>query len=184
MIETVNIDKDSFGHWLSGFVDGEGCFGIYCYGKKKGSEFDFGLLSFEFSIQLREDDRDILEEIQRYFNCGTIAEGSRRKARAEGKVNARDQVKFCCRKVSDIVGIIVPNFNKYPLRAKKKSDFEIWKRAVLLQVESIHIRGNLHRQICDYPECIAIREQIFGLAKELRSTRNPGLQRSTNSLIN
>ena len=184
MIEIVNIDKDSFGHWLSGFVDGEGCFGIYCYSNKRTNEFNPGALSFEFSIQLREDDRDILEEIQRYFNCGHLAVGSRRKARAEGKVNARDQIKFSCKKLSEILGAIIPHFDEYPLRAKKRGDFEIWKRAVLLQVESARIRGDNNKRICDYPECVAIREQVFALAKELRSTRNPGLQRSTNSLIN
>jgi hypothetical protein len=175
-------EKDRFGNWLSGFVDGEGCFGIYCYKRGKIKSFDSGFLSFEFSIQLREDDRPVLERIKEYLNCGNLVTGSRAKMRKDGHPNARDQVKFCCRKLEELHNHIVPQFDRYPLRSKKQNDFILWKKALLLQVESIKIRGN--KQIYLFPECVKLRNDVYAIASEMRSTRNPALQRSQNSFIN
>lgn len=178
----IDTEKVAFGHWLSGFVDGEGCFGIYCYRKGKVKSF-VGLLSFEFAIQLREDDRAILEEIRDYLGCGTVGMTSKAKARKNGMTNARDQVKFTCRDLESLRGKIVPHFERFPLRGKKAGDFEIWKRALDLQVLSVEMRGNKYRPIASVPECMGIREEIFELAVQLRESRNPGIQRSTKSLI-
>jgi len=173
------IETSQFGNWLSGFVDGEGCFGIYCY---KATDASFGCLGFEFSIQLREDDMPILEQIKTFLHCGQVGFSSRKKARSRG-CNAMDQAKYTCRRLDDLCTKIVPQFEQYPLKAKKKKDFEIWKEALWLQQKSVILRKNKNKRILDYPECIVLREKIFSLAKQLRSGRNSRLQRSCNSLI-
>jgi hypothetical protein len=178
----IETERDAFGHWLSGFVDGEGCFGIYCYKQGKVESF-VGILSFEFSIQLREDDRAILEKIKAYFGCGTLAKGSRARSRSKGHPNARDQYKFSCRKIEDLTTKVVPHFEKYPLRSKKAGDFEIWKKALELQILSFRLRGGKTRPIKGLPECVKIREDILGLAVRLRAGRNPGLQRGEKTLV-
>jgi len=181
---TVPIqDRDAFGHWLSGFVDGEGCFGIYCYKQGKKGKFDPGFLSFEFSIQLREDDLAVLESIQKFFGVGSIVKGSREKLRKQGRKNARDQRKYTCRRIEDLWQVIVPHFERYPLRSKKANDFLLWKKALELQLESIRVRGNKNVPIHLSDEAIMLRSEIFLIAKELRASRNPALQRGENSLI-
>lgn len=183
MAVAIGDRAEAFGNWLSGFVDGEGCFGIYCYRKGKIRSFDPGVLSFEFAIQLREDDRQVLEDIRTFLGCGTVGRNSKERARKCGLTNARDQVSFKCRRVEDLVGKVVPQFNQFPLRSKKARDFAIWKKALDLQVECIRLRGEKMRPIAVSPGCAEIRSRILGLAVDLREGRNPGLQRGRASLV-
>jgi hypothetical protein len=58
---------DTFGHWLSGFTDGEGCFhGRVVPSRQKSS------IIVSFSIALRADDLRILEEIRQALGVGGI----------------------------------------------------------------------------------------------------------------
>lgn len=173
---------DSYGNWLSGFVDGEGCFGIYCYKSGKNASFDAGFLSIEFSVQLREDDKKVLDGMQEYFKCGTVVKGSRAKARKDGRA-ARDQYSYKCRCVADINKYIIPHFDKYPLRSKKLQDYILWKKAVALTLKSVLLRGDKNKPIALYPECVAIRKSIWGYAQEMRAKRNPHLQRGGRTAI-
>lgn len=115
-----NLD-DGFGHWFAGFVDGEGCFQISenAMGKR-------GIASYRciFDVSLRFDDADILKEVQRRTGAGTLTffqPGGRRAAPA-----VRWQVKN-----KEGALFLTKLFDKYPLRAKKAKDYEIWRKAVL-----------------------------------------------------
>lgn len=119
-----NIDRTAFGHWLSGFVDGEGCFNL-CLPKTIRSR-----LAIVFSIRLRADELPILRQIQSFWHCGTI--------RFDNYKNSINPI--CClqiNKVDDLVNIIIPHFENYPLRAKKQHDFNIWRKGVAIFHEII-----------------------------------------------
>jgi hypothetical protein len=109
--EELPID---FGHWLAGFVDGEGSFEIQAKGR--GGYF------CRFVIGLRADDLPVLEEIQRVTGLGRI-DLDRSNARAHPA--ARWKV---CRKAD--LAELVRYFERFPLRAKKRRDFELWREAV------------------------------------------------------
>lgn len=113
-----DIDRDAFGYWLSGFVDGEGCF---CLSWQRRNIFPRPKASF--SIGLRGDDRGILETIRTFLGCGTPVRT--RLHRAGNPVST-----YAIATVSDLHAIIVPHFERYPLRAKKAKDFAVWKQAV------------------------------------------------------
>ncbi len=122
------IDRCDFGHWLSGFVDGEGCFRLaHCKEKHDPTLFRSGF--GEFAIALRSDDRPILEQIQSFFGCGYVRDRPRFPAR-DGGVNPG--VSFNVSRVRDLATILVPHFEQYPLHAKKSRDFLIWRRGVEL----------------------------------------------------
>lgn len=53
--------------WISGFVDGEGCFTFYM--KKKSNNY---ITSSFFTITQNTHDVFVLQKIQQYFNCGSI----------------------------------------------------------------------------------------------------------------
>lgn len=109
-----------FAHWLAGFIDGEGCFHVH---KKRVNDCD--TYDCQFSINLRADDADIIAEIQsRLGGIGTIAS---RKVRSEG--NGKPQVRYCVSSKSDCMKLHAI-LSAFPLRAKKKRDFEIWSQAL------------------------------------------------------
>lgn len=122
----ADLDRDQFGYWLSGFADGEGHFALYT-----GESVHAGYTSRHFAscfyIGLRDDDRPILELIQSFWNCGQAIQ---RKGRAEH--GSQPQAAYRVRMISDVRNIIVPHFRRFPLRAKKARDFEIWAQAVEL----------------------------------------------------
>jgi len=115
------IEDSSFANWFSGFFDGEGYFLLASYSKNKSV--------IRCGIQLRRDDLDILQEIQSYFQCGKIT------FRTSGKNTFNPGQRFAMWNVEsrkDIVDIIIPHFDKYSLRAKKQTDYLIWREGIQL----------------------------------------------------
>lgn len=108
---TTNRVDPAFGHWLAGMTDGEGSFVI--------SRDPRGIFRCTFQMGLRLDDRPILNECCSRVGLGAVHEQLGRLA-----------VWVVGRKVE--VEILVQLFRRYPLRAKKAKDFEVWARAVEL----------------------------------------------------
>jgi hypothetical protein len=120
-----NVDRDSFGHWLSGFSDGEASFMLRMQDHNYPGQGTYKSVEARFTIELRDDDRTILEEIQSFLRCGYIV------AR-KGRQGWRPSARFYVSKASENFRLVVPNFERYPLRAKKQRDFAIWRQAVEL----------------------------------------------------
>lgn len=59
---------DYWGGWFAGFTDGEGCFTI----SKRNYENPPTNYLCRFTIRLRDDDKDILEEIHNQLEIGSI----------------------------------------------------------------------------------------------------------------
>ena len=102
-------------HYIVGFVDGEGCFSVSL--NKNDDRMPEVRLIFE--IELREDDEPILHEIQKVLECGNIY-----RLEYERYVKWRPHVKLKVSNFSDISTKIIPFFQKYPLQAKKRLQFE------------------------------------------------------------
>jgi hypothetical protein len=111
------VDSD-FGNWLAGFIDGEGCF--YITRDRKRSPY-----RARFSIALRADDRPILEEVRAVTGIGTIHDYT---ASSTGSRTTRWMVQSYtdCATLKSIL-------DRYPLRAKKRNDFDVWSRALVTQ---------------------------------------------------
>jgi hypothetical protein len=113
-------ERDAFGHWLSGFVDGEGHF---CLHRCKHKMAHGGkTLGASLAISVRLDDQEILREIGRYWGVGTF--------NFPTPINGNHAIRFQVASFRDLYLVVVPHFERYPLRAKKQRDFEIWKKGV------------------------------------------------------
>lgn len=104
--------------WLAGFCEGEASFTI---GKDGCPTFKLGL---------REDDTQVLLDIQSMLGVGSITHNSAQTARSKG-MNARDSTRLSvsgpnCLKVVEVL--------EGKLHTKKAKDFEIWARAVRASV--------------------------------------------------
>jgi len=125
-------------HYISGFVDGEGCFAI-CIGTHRTLKTKTEV-KLEFEIELVEDDREILERIKETLDCGNIYTLSYER------YGWRPHVKYKIQKISDFTEKLIPYLRKYPLQAKKKKSFEIFAKAVELVSKKKHLdKKNLHR---------------------------------------
>jgi len=114
--DKVSEIEPSFGYWLAGFTDGEGCFRIHKV--RNGDYFEC-----HFQIKLRQDDRLILEKIQKELGFGRIQD-----VEANGTSNPASvyivNKKEDCLKIADL-------FLKFPLKAKKQNEFLKWYEALV-----------------------------------------------------
>lgn len=109
-----------FLQWFVGFVDAEGCFFI----SHKVNSTSFG---FTFKIDLHIDDIEVLEKIAKLLGIGTIY-----------RSKIRNYAGFHVYRLDDIVRVLLPIFEEFPLQTTKNLDFLSWKKA-------IHIKRNSKR---------------------------------------
>lgn len=132
-----DIEREGFAYWLSGFADGEATFGLrICRQQNK-----LNCLAL-FRITLRDDDADTLRMIHSFWQCGrlTLSDNSRSKIK-----NAKPIAIYGVQSVADLTNIVIPHFERYPLRAKKRNDFLIWRKGVDLMAE-IQSRPRVYRE--------------------------------------
>lgn len=101
-------------HWVSGFVDGEGCFAVEIF-KSKASKLGYAT-NLRFSISQHARDSSLIKSFISYFNCGNFKEDSRSSDKVVG-------VYYYVIKFKDINEKIIPFFEKYPLQGIKASNF-------------------------------------------------------------
>ena len=119
-----DIDRAYFGAWLSGFTDGEGCFAASLRTQSNRNPTP----GCRFSISQRDDDRHIIELIQSFLQVGKIDSHPVNKV----NINRKPQARYFVDDLDSLVSVVIPNFEKYPLVAKKSCDFIIWSKLVLL----------------------------------------------------
>jgi LAGLIDADG endonuclease len=105
-------------YWVTGIVDAEGNFSINK--QKVGDKYKFSLA---FKVTQKEHSLGILYDLKNFFNCGHIHVDNK-------KENA---YKYNVAKLDDIIKIILPHFDKYPLVTSKNLDFLDFKRVALLK---------------------------------------------------
>jgi len=115
--------NDDIGHFIAGFTAGEGCFSLH-FGTHTVCPKNQNV-TVNFQIGLRSDDAEILHTIRAVLACGRVV-----KPRVYNTTEAKSL--YVVSQVKDLALIIVPFFRKYPLRAKKAKDFEVWAMAVEL----------------------------------------------------
>lgn len=137
----ADIDRDYFAAWLSGFADGEACF--FLGGLAQPSN---PLASF--AINLRNDDAPILKTIQSFFGCGYL---NNCIPTNRGLKKSKPGAVFKIGNTFDLLRVVIPHFDQYPLLAKKRRDFAIWKDGVnllaqVLQTPTVYLPSRSGRK--------------------------------------
>jgi hypothetical protein len=138
-------------YFVTGFVDGEGTFGVFL---RKGENRKFGFsVSLSFSIGLHSKDRLLLERIQKYFcGIGVISE------------HGSNVIHYTVTRLEDIAKII-EHFNKYPLITQKLANFILFKQAfeIISRKEHLTVEG--------FKKLVAIRASInLGISDDLKAS--------------
>jgi len=119
-------------HWVTGFTDGEGCFTVKL---RKSSLYTVGWrVQAVFAIKLHKRDLDILTRIREFFGVGTVI------------VNKTEAI-FAVHSLKEIIKIIIPHFDSYPLLTQKYADFLLFKQIVLIMAEKKHTTEEGLREI-------------------------------------
>ena len=137
----INLPRESMEDFLkknpsfiSGIVDGEGCFTFYF--TKRGK---LGLqITPSFSVTQSMRSKQILFGLESYFGCGGI-----RRVQKDGTF------KYEVRSIKDLNKKIIPFFKKYPLYTTKWHDFEKFVYVCSLIEKNLHLNVNGMKQIVD-----------------------------------
>ena len=110
--------------WVSGFVDGEGCFHV-SINKIPKMSIGWQVLP-EFRIVQHQRDESVLEELQQFFGAGKVVTNH----------GARKELRI--RKLNDLRNVVL-FFKQHPLRTEKKKNFEIFAKILELMEHKKHL---------------------------------------------
>ena len=117
----VKLDAE----WITGFVDGEGCFHV---GINPHADMRSGYQVLpEFTVVQHERDVELLRALQVYFGCGVV------------RTNHGDRWAYRVRGKKDLLQRIVPFFIEYPLKSEKRAVFESFRRVLEMMREGDHL---------------------------------------------
>ncbi len=111
--------------YISGYVDGEGCFTVSISPRAKlvvGWEVRPSL-----SVSQNGDRAEVLQLIQDHLGCGSIRPDRSDKT-----------LKWETRRLEDILARVIPHFERYPLLSGKRFDFERFARVCQLMAAGKH----------------------------------------------
>ena len=111
--------------WVTGFVDGEGCFhvGIAVH---PGMRMHCQVLP-EFTVVQHERDVQLLQALREFFDCGVV------------RKNHGDRAAYRVRRRSDLLWTIVPFFVEHPLQSRKRGDFELFRCVLEMMELDVHL---------------------------------------------
>ena len=117
--------------YIIGLVDGEGSFWARVPNKKRRAKVEL-----KFSLKLRHQDKEILEQLQEFFDCGRIY------IQRDKRKNHSLCYRFEVNNKKEIITKIIPFFEKNPPKIQsRKRDFELFKQiAELSQEDSVDIK--------------------------------------------
>ena len=129
--------KRNIQEYISGYVDGEGCFSISFSKREKF------LVGWEtkpsFSVSQNEDRAQILFLMQKVLNCGFIRRDYSDKT-----------LKYEVRSLNDLINKVIPHFERYPLLSEKQKYFKFFKEVCYLMQRELHKNKNGLRKILNF----------------------------------
>jgi hypothetical protein len=123
--------------WVVGFVDGEGCFSVGFIaqpnrGTRKGYRLGIQVWC-EFAVTQGERSLSSLELLKDFFGVGAIYVNRRYDNHKE------HLYRYTVRKREELRNVIIPFFQKYPLRTAKRNDFDAFVECFELIEQKQHL---------------------------------------------
>jgi hypothetical protein len=142
------------GSYISGYVDGEGCF---CVSMRPQRRIRVGWeVRPSFSVSQNDDRSEVIRMLPEVFGCGTI-----RPDRSDRTV------KYEVRSLRDLTSRVVPFFERHPLLSSKQTDFEIFRRVCGLMIEGAHLT----------------QDGVVGIADLAARMNSSGVRRYTSEMV-
>ena len=121
--------------WVTGFVDGEGCFSIGFVRQpnrksRKGYRTGFQV-SHEFAVTQGAKSVSCLHELHEFFGVGQVVLNTRYDNHKE------HLYRYVVRKQRDLLEVVIPFFRQNPMHSSKQKDFEKFAHCIEV-IESGH----------------------------------------------
>ena len=122
--------KRELGNYISGYVDGEGCFSVSFSKREKL------LMGWEvkpsFAVGQNYDRREVLDLMAAYFDCGFMR-----------RDYADKTLKYEVRSLGELLKKVVPHFEKFPLKSSKQKVFLLFAKICkrMNQLKHLNIKG-------------------------------------------
>lgn len=105
--------KRELAQYISGYVDGEGCF---CVSFSKRLKLKIGWeIKPSFAVGQNYDRREVLDLMMKYFDCGFMR-----------RDYADKTLKYEVRSLDELITKVIPHFKSFPLISGKQKDFLIF----------------------------------------------------------
>ena len=114
-----------------------------------------------FAVKQREDNRQIVEKIQEYFNyIGNIYRG-KEASPTKNSGFTKASTYYRVTRINELE-VVVDHFDKYPLQSKKKLEaYRVWREMVMHKLEN-------YRNI-DYDKLRVLAEKLSNLNSQSRA---------------
>lgn len=159
IIETIS---ESTGWYLAGFADGEGSFNVSTVNRNQDYKTGWKIV-LTFNVSQR--DHTILKLFQATLKCGSLRD------RGDG-VGYYD-----IRRISDIVDIVIPFFERFPLKSEsKRKQFEVFCEIASLMQKKRHLTHQGLERILKLRDSIKVARHRKYASKQILKTfhnRNP-----------
>lgn len=140
--------------YVAGFIDGEGSFWVSVYRDETMKNKVY--VQPEFSIELRADDREILQRIQKTLACGRLYECNYER------YGWYPHVKYKVSRLDDISEILIPFLEKTKLQAKKAQVFDYFKQVIQMRMRKEHLTSRGVQKI------LKLQQKMRSLGKKHR----------------
>jgi hypothetical protein len=126
--------------WITGFVDGEGCFSINFIRQpdrcnRKGYRTGFQV-AHEFAVTQGAKSVSSLHMLMQFFGVGAVYINKRYDNHKE------HMYRYCVRRRSDLFQTIIPFFRQYRLRTSKRGDFLKFAECLRMVETNAHLTAS------------------------------------------
>lgn len=105
-----------FYSWLTGYIDGDGCFNIYTNEKNNK-------ITFTFKLGQKENNKQVLYYIKKELKAGSVI------------IDNKGMANFLIRKKKEIKDIVIPLFKKYNLLTSKEFKFLLFEESFYIYLD-------------------------------------------------
>jgi hypothetical protein len=147
--------------YIVGLTDGEGCFYINVRPSDKRYRGSKTGIETHFYIKLREDEFPLLNQVKSFFGCGAVY------YQKEKRKNHSPCYRFEINSQKDINEILIPFFDKHPLKSKKKKNYLIFRKIATI------IRNNDYKEDGSLRKIQQLKSQMNSGARSVREIRSP-----------
>ena len=152
--------------WITGYVDGEGCFSINLIRQphrhnRRGYKTGFQV-AHEFAVPQGASSVDSLHLLMKFFGVGNVYINKRYD-------NHKEHVyRYCVRSREELVKTIIPFFERYPLRTSKQVNFRKFAECIDLIGVGAHLTSSGLIKIVEIAETMNHKKPRIEIIRILR----------------